>query len=261
MLYGFIGGESPGLYRDIPKVNHSLLNDTIWANDSPASPTSIKAVSVDYWSSATYFADQNKASIRLQQNAAKDHTGIEQTPQSFRDKVAQRLANGMGAQIIECDKTLLPNVKMLVSQKISLASHLGLQKNIAGQVRMLLSAFSNAEWFVGTILSNFNGVELPAQAKEIIATLRAIQSSIMAQIKEATGLNLSDDELRALLEKDPSKTEQNINLNWLVQQDDELTPKSNPFENIIPNQIVNNNSNEMFTTGSWYCHLYGSRSL
>lgn len=238
MSYGAIGGKNPQLYSYAPKISSFQLNTPTLETDLAASSQNAgPSFSANFWHSGSDFSNQH-----MEIASTKDHTGIEQASQAFRDKVAQRLADGIGAQIIEGDKSVLPDLKMLVTQKMSLASNLGFQKNVSGQVKMLLSAFSDVEWFVGTILFNFNGVELPGPAKDIIASLRAMQSTIMGQVKSATGLNLSDAELRALLEQDPAKAGQNMNLNWLVQQDHELTPKQNQPENIGPakqNQIDN----------------------
>jgi len=164
----------------------------------------------------------------------------------FRDQVSERLADGMGELVQGNDRQLLGEVKTVVSQKISLASTVGIsQKNPAAQVRLLMSAFGDIEWYIGNVLADFKGVQLPPEVQSFIATMRAMQASIMAQIKQVTGLKLSDDEMRALLEQDPSKVGQNISLNWLVQQDHQMKPLPNgPGNNGQPPNASPNSGND-----------------
>lgn len=209
-----------------PAVASTQLSEP--ANIAESAPGTFSGTSDSeaYWEASTIAANQAKAFIISNPNSPiTDQTGIAETSQAFQDKVTEVLATGIGERIAENDAQVMQGFQSLVAEKLKLASECGLQNNTAGQVRLLLSAFGDIEWFIGTILSNFSGMELPAEAQNTIASLRKLQNTIMAQIRQATGLNLSDDELRALLEKDPSEAHQMINLSWLVREDRNLTPR------------------------------------
>jgi len=123
----------------------------------------------------------------------------------------------------------------LIFQKVAMASEAGGGgKDPAVQIRLLMSAFADAEWVIGDIAGEFRGVKMPSEAQSMISSVRAVESSIMSQIRSLLGINLSDDELKALLQKDPKDAQGNpFSLNWLIQKDKQMTPdpQADPNQN------------------------------
>ena len=139
---------------------------------------------------------------------------------------------------------LAGDYKTLIAQRISMGSELGtIHKNPAAQISLLMKAFGDCECFINNLLADFAGVNMPPEVRSMIASFRALEASIMSQIKMVTGLSLNDKEMRALLEQDASKLKQNISINSLVQEDDSKIPQEQkPAQKNTPEQAAQDES-------------------
>jgi hypothetical protein len=200
------------------------------ASSLPLSGQSFNLDTVQFENNQLFFPDSPKpdSTKSADSKLAAEKSPTAQAPGSaeFQEKVSERLADGMGTLVVDTDRELLGNVKKLVMQKVSMANMIGTSlKNPAAQTKMLMSAFGDIEWYIANVMADFKGVQLPPEIQSFISSMRALQASLMAQIRQITGLKLSDNEMRALLEQEPGKAGQNISLNWLIQQDHQMKPQ------------------------------------
>lgn len=139
---------------------------------------------------------------------------------------------------------LAGDYKALIAQRISMGSELGIiHKNPAAQISLLMKAFGDCECFINNLLADFAGVNIPPEVRSMIASFRALEASVMSQIKMVTGLTLNDNEMRALLEQDAGKLKQNISINSLVQEDASKIPQDQkPVQKNTPEKAAQDES-------------------
>jgi hypothetical protein len=89
-----------------------------------------------------------------------------------------------------------------IQTKINLAFAAGtLFHDQAAQTRILLSAFDDVESLITEALRNAWGPGAHPAVGHTIANLRGVETMILGHLRASTGLDLSDDEWRALLER------------------------------------------------------------